>query len=129
MKKYVVGFFVVGIIALFVYVGYFLYQKNQEDPVVYNTMKPFYTDIEKKTVANGSVIPRKEIALKPQISGIIDEIYVEAGEVVEKGTIVAKIKVCENGHLFAMRRLQRLTQTVRRILGYPDCTRTTICPH
>ena len=93
MKKVFVTLFILFMLGLFVYVGYFLYQKNQEDPVVYKTITPFYTDIVKKTVANGSVIPRKEIALKPQISGIVDRIFVIAGDQVVKGQVIARIKV------------------------------------
>ncbi len=93
MKKYFAGFLGVAILALFIYVGYFLYRKNQADPVVYSTVQPFYADIARKTVANGSLKPRKEIKLKPQISGIIDEIFIEAGNLVEKGQTIARIKV------------------------------------
>src|SRR5690606_18604021 len=50
-------------------------------------------DIVQKTVATGSVKPRKEILIKPQISGIIDELFVEAGEIVKKGDAIARIKL------------------------------------
>ena len=93
MKRAFVTIFVLTIIGLFIYVGYFLYQKNQKDPIVYKSTAPFYTDIVKKTVANGSINPRREIALKPQISGIVDELFIEAGDQVEKGQVIAKIKV------------------------------------
>src|SRR4029079_13023627 len=53
-------------------------------------------DIVKKTVATGSVVPRKEIAIKPQISGIVEELYVEAGQVVKQGDLVAKVRVIPN---------------------------------
>ncbi|MDZ4752434.1 MAG: efflux RND transporter periplasmic adaptor subunit [Flavobacteriales bacterium] len=46
-----------------------------------------------KTVATGSVIPRKEILIKPQVSGIIREIYVEAGDMVKEGDLIAKVKI------------------------------------
>ncbi len=46
-----------------------------------------------KTVATGSVVPRKEIEIKPQVSGIIDELYVEAGDRIQKGQTIAKIKI------------------------------------
>ncbi len=92
--KNIVGIVVgLGTLALFIYVGYFLYQKNQEDPIVYETTSPFKETIIKKTVATGSINPRKEIMIKPQISGIIDKIYVEAGEYIKKGELVARIKI------------------------------------
>jgi RND family efflux transporter MFP subunit len=41
-------------------------------------------------------VPRKEIAIKPQISGIIEELYIEAGQVVKQGDLVAKVRVIPN---------------------------------
>ena len=75
---------------------YYLYSKSQTDPVVYNTKKPYKTNIINKTVATGSVVPRKEIEIKPQVSGIIAELYVEAGDFVNKGDRIAKIKIIPN---------------------------------
>mgnify|MGYP002247615126 CR=1 FL=1 len=50
------------------------------------------TDLQKTTVATGKVEPRDEILIKPQISGIIDEVYKEAGQAVRKGEVIAKVK-------------------------------------
>lgn len=93
MKKILIALFFFALLALFIYVGYFLYKKSNQGPVVYETTTPFYTDIVKKTVANGSIKPRKEVELKPQISGIIEKLFVEAGQIVKAGEVVAKIKV------------------------------------
>ncbi len=82
-----------GLLVLFVYTLFFLWSKDQEAPVIYTTETPFRTDIIKKTVATGSVVPRKEIEIKPQVSGIVQEIYVEAGDVVKKGDLIAKVKI------------------------------------
>ncbi len=71
----------------------YLYQKSIKEPVVYELKTPTKTNIVKKTVATGSIEPRKEIELKPQLSGIIQELYVEAGDVVQKGDIIAKVEV------------------------------------
>lgn len=81
-----------------VFVGslYYFYQKNQEDPVVYTTEKPSRQTIIKKTVATGSIVPNEEILIKPNISGIISEIFVEAGQVVKQGDLIAKIDVVPN---------------------------------
>jgi HlyD family secretion protein len=70
-----------------------LYNKSKQKPVVYTTEKPFITTIIKKTVATGSVIPRKEIEIKPQVSGIVEEIYVEAGKKVNTGDVIAKVRI------------------------------------
>ncbi len=81
-----------------VFVGslYYFYQKNQQDPVVYTTEKPSRQTIIKKTVATGSIVPNEEILIKPNISGIISEIFVEAGQVVKQGDLIAKIDVVPN---------------------------------
>jgi len=90
------------IVALIVIVGlmgytlFYLFKKNQESPIVYTTKMAEKTTIIKKTVATGSIIPRKEILIKPQISGIVQEIYIEAGDNVKKGDILAKIRVVPN---------------------------------
>jgi len=75
---------------------YYLYSKSQADPIVYNTKKPYKTNIVNKTVATGSVVPRKEIEIKPQVSGIIAELFIEAGDYVKKGDRIARIKIIPN---------------------------------
>lgn len=75
---------------------YYLYQKNAEDPVVYTTETPSTQTIVKKTVATGSIVPKEEVLIKPNISGIIDEIFVEAGDFVKSGDLIAKVKVVPN---------------------------------
>jgi len=96
MKTALKVLLVLVIVVIFVGTIYFLYNKSKAEPVVYETTKPFVTDIVKKTVATGSVVPRKEIEIKPKISGIIEEIYIEAGQQVNKGDIVAKVKIIPN---------------------------------
>jgi len=81
------------VITIFVYTIYFLYQKSQAKPVVYETSTPFKTEIIKSTVATGSVKPRKEIMIKPKVSGIVEEVYVEAGDMIRQGDLIAKIKI------------------------------------
>ncbi len=72
---------------------YYLYDKSKEKEVVFETESAEYTDIVKKTVATGSVVPRQEIEIKPQESGIITEIYVEPGDNLNKGDLIAKIQI------------------------------------
>ena len=78
-----------GIIGTFV----FLWMKSRPKVVVYETVNAEITDLQKTTVATGKVEPRDEILIKPQISGIIDEVYKEAGQSVRKGEVIAKVKV------------------------------------
>lgn len=80
--------FVVGI--------WYIYTKDKEDPVVYKTEQPTTASIVKKTVATGSIVPKEEVLIKPNISGIIDEIFVEAGDIVQAGDLIAKVKVVPN---------------------------------
>jgi HlyD family secretion protein len=74
----------------------FLYRKSQEKPVIFETKSPFVTNIVKKTVATGSIVPRKEIDIKPQISGILEEVFVEPGDTVKKNGLIARIRVIPN---------------------------------
>ncbi|MDX1667677.1 MAG: efflux RND transporter periplasmic adaptor subunit [Saprospiraceae bacterium] len=60
------------------------------------TENPVITDIIKKTVATGSIKPRQEVHIKPQVSGVVDELYVEPGQMVEKGERLARIKLIPN---------------------------------
>ncbi|MCF8372777.1 MAG: efflux RND transporter periplasmic adaptor subunit [Bacteroidales bacterium] len=81
------------IIGIFIYTLYFLYQKSQTKPLVFKTESAFVTDIVKKTVATGKIVPRKEIEIKSQVSGIIDKLFVEPGDKVEKGDLIARVKI------------------------------------
>ncbi len=96
MKKSKTIIILVTIGVLFAVSMYWLYSKNIEDPVVYETEKPAMGSIIKKTVATGSIVPKEEVLIKPNISGIIDEIFVEAGEIVKAGDLIAKVKVVPN---------------------------------
>jgi len=91
--KILSGVILVGLIG---YTMYFLYEKSQVKPIVYETVSPTTTNIIKKTTATGSVVPRKEIEIKPVVSGIIDELYVEEGEMIKKGDLIAKIRIIPN---------------------------------
>jgi HlyD family secretion protein len=81
------------VLSIFVYTIYFLYQKSQAKPIEYETTQPLKTEIIKSTVATGSVVPRKEIMIKPKVSGIVEELYVEAGDMIKEGDLIARIKI------------------------------------
>ncbi|MCF8357761.1 MAG: efflux RND transporter periplasmic adaptor subunit [Prolixibacteraceae bacterium] len=93
MKKFFKIFGIVLLVALFLGTFYFLYSKSRNKPVVYKTELPKFDNITKKTVATGSVVPRKEIEIKPQVSGIVEEVYLEAGQMVKTGDIIAKVQI------------------------------------
>ncbi|MBC9796640.1 efflux RND transporter periplasmic adaptor subunit [Sinomicrobium weinanense] len=91
--KYI-GIAVLIIAALFA-AAYFI-KSNSKSPITYESESPFITSIEEKSVATGKVIPEDEVAIKPQISGIIGEILVEEGDKLQAGDLIAKIKVVPN---------------------------------
>jgi len=84
------------VLGIFGYTIYFLYQKSQTKPIVYETSNPVISNVIKKTTATGSVIPRKEIEIKPVVSGIVDELYVVEGQQLKKGDLIAKIRIIPN---------------------------------
>lgn len=96
MKKSITIIILAAIVLTFSSAMYYLYQKNAEDPVVYETEKPSRQNIIKKTVATGSILPLEEVLIKPNISGVIEEIYVEGGDYVKSGDLIAKLKVVPN---------------------------------
>ncbi len=96
MKKTITIIVLILILVSFSGAMYYLYKKNAEDPVVYQTEKPFKKTIVKKTVATGSILPQEEVLIKPNISGVIDEIFVEGGDIVKANDLIAKIRVIPN---------------------------------
>jgi RND family efflux transporter, MFP subunit len=93
MKKVlrIAGFALLGLLVISTFV--FLWQKSRPKTVIYKIETSVNGTIEKKTVATGKVEPRNEILIKPQMSGIISEVYKEAGDMVQAGDIIAKIQV------------------------------------
>ena len=96
MKKSATIFILLAILVTFSGAMYYLYQKNAEDPIVYQTETPTRQDIVKKTVATGSILPLEEVLIKPNISGVIEEVFVEGGDYVKTGDLLARIKVVPN---------------------------------
>ena len=92
LKYSAISVLVIG--ALFA-AAYFI-KTNDKSVIVYEIQKTLITSIEKKTVVTGKVIPEDEVEIKPQIQGIIDEIFVEEGDLVKTGDLLAKIKVVPN---------------------------------
>lgn len=93
MKKVIFILVTILIVGILIWTLFYVYQKSQEKPVTYDTKTPYITDIIQKTVATGSVVPRKEIDIKPVVSGIITELMVEPGMIVEAGDVLAKIQI------------------------------------
>ena len=83
------AFLIIATIGLSVY----FYQQNKRAPDNFESEKPVLADIVKKTVATGAIRPRQEVQVKPQVSGVVDELFVEAGQMVKKGDKLARIKL------------------------------------
>jgi HlyD family secretion protein len=75
------------------YTFYFLYNKSKPVLIEYNTEKTIITNIIKKTVANGTIVPRKEVLIKSNVSGVIEKIFVLAGSKINKGDAIAQVKI------------------------------------
>lgn len=78
---------------LFVGTFVYLFLNSRPKEVRYETVSPTVTDIRKTSILTGKIEPRDEIEIKPQVSGIISEIMIEAGDFVKEGDIVARIKI------------------------------------
>ena len=96
MKRTKTVIALVLIVAVFGAALFYLWQKNQEDPVNYTTEEPTEQTIVVKTVATGSIVPKEEILIKPNISGVIEEVFIQAGEYVKQGDLIAQIRVIPN---------------------------------
>jgi HlyD family secretion protein len=84
-------FLIFGFILIGTFV--FLWNKSRVKETKYETVMPEIKTIEKKTIITGTVEPRNEVAIKPQISGIVEQLYKEAGQLIKAGEVIAKVKV------------------------------------
>lgn len=93
MKHYFKFFVAALVLLIFIGTFVFLWIKSRPQPISYEEFQPTVNDIRKTTVVTGKIEPRNEVNVKPQISGIIAEIYKEAGQMVTVGEVIARIKV------------------------------------
>lgn len=115
MKKYFKYILMALVAVIFIGTFVFLYIKSQHQPEVYDEFTLQRMDIRKTTVVTGKIEPRNEVNVKPQISGIITEILKEAGETVQEGEVIAKVKVIPDmGSLSAAQSRLRLAEINRK---------------
>lgn len=115
MKKYFKYILMALVAVIFIGTFVFLYIKSQPQPEVYDEVTLQRMDIRKTTVVTGKIEPRNEVNVKPQISGIITEILKEAGETVQEGEVIAKVKVIPDmGSLSAAQSRLRLAEINRK---------------
>ena len=93
MKKFFKWAGIALIAAIFIGTFVFLYQKSLPKVTTYEINTAEVMDIEKTTIVTGKIEPRDEVNIKPQISGIITALYKQAGEMVKKDEVIAKVKV------------------------------------
>ena len=96
MKKVFKYMLIAAILFGVLYAAVFFIKSNSKPAVQYDTETALITSIEMKSVATGKVIPEDEVEIKPQISGIIQTLYVEEGDNVKTGDLLAKVKVVPN---------------------------------
>ncbi len=96
MNKTVKYILIIVLVLAALWAAVFFIKSNSKSAITYETQKPFISNIIKKTVATGKVVPEDEVEIKPQISGIIEKIYLEEGVKVKAGDLIAKIKIVPN---------------------------------
>ena len=85
-----------SVVAAFAFTLVFLYDKSQANPVSFQTVKPARQEIVKKAVAPGAIVPRREVTIKPRVSGVLEKLYVEAGQRVKEKQLLARIQIIPN---------------------------------
>jgi HlyD family secretion protein len=93
MKKVFRFFLILLVIGTLAFLGYYVFSKSEQSDQVFETDSTFVMDIERKTVATGAINPRKEVEIKSQVSGVVQKLFVEAGDIVKTGDLIAKIQI------------------------------------
>ena len=93
MKKVIKYIVIVLIVAVFAGTFVFLYKKSKPQEIHYQEFAAAKQDIARTTVLTGKIVPRNEVNIKPQINGIIAEIFKEAGQMVHQGEVIARLTV------------------------------------
>ena len=86
----------VSVFVAFLMTLVFLYRKSEARPIAYQTALPVMADIVKKTVAPGALVPRREVTIKPRVSGVIEKLLIEPGQNLKQGALVAKVRIMPN---------------------------------
>jgi len=87
---------VLVVLGIFGWTFYFLYAKSKKEPEKITTVQPSVQNIMQKTVATGAINPRREVAMKSQVSGIIEKLFIKAGDKVKQGDVIARVKIIPN---------------------------------
>lgn len=95
-KKILLTLLLAGVAAGIYFSVKYIYGKAETQAVTYKTTTPQIGSVLRKTVATGNIEPREEVAFKPPISGLVEELYVAPGDTVQKGDKVALIRIIPN---------------------------------
>lgn len=96
MKKTLKIILISIIIGSLGFLGFYIFDKSGETAEVFVTDSTFVMDIQQKTVATGAINPRKEVEIKSQVSGVVHKLFVEAGDEIKAGQLIAKIQIIPN---------------------------------
>ncbi|MXV38913.1 efflux RND transporter periplasmic adaptor subunit [Flavobacteriaceae bacterium Ap0902] len=112
MKKILKIVLIVLVLVGAIWAIYYNYSKNAEEVTTYKTVQPESKSIEQVAVATGEIKPKEEIEIKPNISGIIDKIYANEGDVLEQGQMIASIQVVPDVNSLNMAKQQIRTAKI-----------------
>lgn len=93
MKRFTKYIIFAAIALVFIGTFVFLFKNSRPEVTEYSELEATVMDVERTTVITGKIQPRNEVAIKPQINGIIAELYKEAGQQVQENEVIAKLKV------------------------------------
>lgn len=96
MRRSVPVLIALAILGAFIWTLFFLYKKSEARPIVHTTVRPERRDLVKKTVAPGALVPRREVTIKPRVSGVVEKVYVQPGQYVKEKELLAKIQIIPN---------------------------------
>ncbi|MBR1699358.1 MAG: efflux RND transporter periplasmic adaptor subunit [Bacteroidales bacterium] len=111
MKKFgkILMFALIGLVFLGTF--FYLFKRSQPNEIQYQELSPAMGSISRSTVVTGKIQPRDEVNVKPQISGIVAELYKEAGQMVQQNEVIAKLKVIPDmGQLSSAQSRVRLSE-------------------
>lgn len=78
-------------------VGFIVYTLIKDsNEKFYVTVRPEFSTIEETLTLPGYVYPSREIEIKPQLSGVIDDIFVKIGDRVQSGAPLASVSLVPN---------------------------------
>jgi len=93
MKRIASWLLMLGLILAIGGAFFYLYKKSQAQPTIFKTEQAEVTDLTKKTVATGSIVPRQSVDVKPKVTGVLSELYVDAGRIVKKDEPLGKVQI------------------------------------